>query len=602
MDVAPQSALQTKPFLWGPVKSALIQDAKKHGPDTILKLCYEDHQRVREMMVAVLTDLGRDDADIVKGILDKLLPGAKEPGAPGRVWQLLHKRPSELPRSQFNAATIAVEVAGALGAKEMLQRAALHGDAGVRAVATRHTYLFWEHESEGGFEVLDYTARNVMHGALPDLSAFESLLGLSLTIFFSNAQNTAALRRLQTTWQGTFDKVLGLRGKGGQIGSAVRGFIRERVFSAAINRAFSILEEMPPGWTLISYPDIKAFFRLDAETKALFARYTQYIDNTASFDIEVIRRDLLAGVRVKNGLFALILVNALEVQMSQDPVPWVAFLRELLDGAVSDPQPNHMPYLLPGVASTFMERGHYEPEMVKFFLDAVDILQPYYHERPTIPGMDADYVYAPAAAYLDIYILTRYRMYGNIVSPWLMDRTAGSFARRDRRFMESMLKQALPYVALPCAELEAHSARAALDGLMLLLEQFRASGIADSRDEPDRQFSREFDELVELFLSRLRVHYPNEVDDFLQEQQFSDTRRLKIVTGEPTETIGELIGARSWLFVIDGILFGSQPLRTLYSQVLAQASVCTNERTWLNNMIREIVNVVYGGQALRTEV
>jgi hypothetical protein len=299
-------------------------------------------------------------------------------------------------------------------------------------------------------------------------------------------------------------------------------------------------------------------------------------------------------------LFALILINALEVQMFSDPVPWTPFLRELVEEAVSDPNPNHMLYLLPGVASTFMERGHYEPGIVQFFLDAVDLLQSYYHDQPSIPGMDADYIYAPSAAYLDVYILTRYRMGESIASPWLVERVAAAFAHRDRRFVESMLKQALPYVALPYAELEAHSPRPALDGLLLLLEQFQASGIGDNHDENNRQFAQGFDELVELFLSRLRAHYSDEVDDFLQEQQFSEARRLKIITDEPTETIGELIGARSWLFIIDGILFGSQPLRTLYSQVLVQASVCADERTWLNNMIREIVNVVYGGQAFQT--
>src|SRR5689334_5830619 len=81
-----------KPFLWGPVKSALVQDAKDHGPDTILKLCYEDHQRVKEMMVAVITDLGRDDPDFAHRLARELLPRQEERSTLKRAWRLM--RPS----------------------------------------------------------------------------------------------------------------------------------------------------------------------------------------------------------------------------------------------------------------------------------------------------------------------------------------------------------------------------------------------------------------------------------------------------------------------------------------------------------------------------
>src|SRR5450759_3046439 len=113
---------QSKPFLWGSVKSALIQDAKEHGPDTILKLCHEEHQRVKEMMVAVLTELGRDDTQMVEDILLRFFPQKKEPGTIQRAWQLVRSKAQPEPNKQSSSARkIGVEVAGNLGIKRVLE-------------------------------------------------------------------------------------------------------------------------------------------------------------------------------------------------------------------------------------------------------------------------------------------------------------------------------------------------------------------------------------------------------------------------------------------------------------------------------------------------
>src|SRR4051812_16733949 len=82
---------ESKPFLWGPVKSALLLDAQEYGTQMILDLCYSSEQCVIDMAIQVLTDLGRDAPTSVNAVLDILLPPQVEPGRVQRALQLIRK-------------------------------------------------------------------------------------------------------------------------------------------------------------------------------------------------------------------------------------------------------------------------------------------------------------------------------------------------------------------------------------------------------------------------------------------------------------------------------------------------------------------------------
>ncbi len=104
--------------------------------------------------------------------------------------------------------------------------------------------------------------------------------------------------------------------------------------------------------------------------------------------------------------------------------------------------------------------------------------------------------------------------------------------------------------------------------------------------------------MIQAFLSRLRIYYPNEVEDFLEEQQASEEFRLQVRTHEPIEKVGDLIAKRPWYFVRYHVLRGSLELRSRLIDIFGKAADYKDTQAWGNYVIR-LVNLIYGGQVLR---
>src|SRR6266496_4717147 len=103
---------------------------------------------------------------------------------------------------------------------------------------------------------------------------------------------------------------------------------------------------------------------------------------------------------------------------------------------------------------------------------------------------------------------------------------------------------------------------------------------------------------IQEFLSSLRAYYPNEVDEFLEEQGAENDFRLQVQIHEPEESIGALIGQRSLYFLRDNIIIQSPTLRSYLLYLLAKAADCRNIRVWLDYFLREIINQIYGQEIL----
>ena len=139
--------------------------------------------------------------------------------------------------------------------------------------------------------------------------------------------------------------------------------------------------------------------------------------------------------------------------------------------------------------------------------------------------------------------------------------------------------------------IEAQSPHIALDALELFFQPIMKA--------PAGKEIAEIRRLIQSFLARLRVHYPDAVEDFLEEQDAPEEFRLQVRTNEPVETVGELIGLRSWFFLRDSVLLGSPQLRSLFIHLLEKAADCKNAHEWIEYFIRHTVNVIYGAEALR---
>lgn len=568
-----------KPFLWGGVKSALVQKAKEYGSEIVKQLCFTDQQRVKEMMVGVLDDIGRDNPSHAEAIIRSLIPSETRVTGFQKVWRLFREPRAVTDISARNAWKIAIETASNLNIPWVLWSSASQPDPTIRTVAVRHSYHLWQRDPRAGFEILELLAHKLTSGMIPDVVALESVLGLSLIIFFDHPRDNQILGRLQSVWRDIISRFLGVREKSSLWGNAFRTFVREVLFSFVSTIAFRLFREFPQ-YNVVNYEDLNAFFRLGNLEKSLYRRLIQYLDVKEGYSAEQIENDFLAVLGIRNMHIESVAIMVLVAHITHSPQIFLPFLKKFFEEAQKDPLPS--PYLsdVPNILTAILNRDPMADEVFNFFVYTVEASQKYYSKHRHIPGYNRDkvYHYATPAMYLGPYILYQYQRTGTVKTDWLESRVRDALAEKAVPFFEVLLKQELPLVGI-----ELRTPRAALDALGLFFT------IEDS----------EIGEMIQAFLARLHLYYPDEVDDFLDEQDTPDHFRLWVRTNEPFETVGGLIGIRTWQFLRDDVILGSSALRSLLMRVFAKAADCKDLRAWINYIIREVVNLIYGEEVLR---
>lgn len=589
MNIVAQSAMQSKPFLWGPVKSALIRDAKEHGPDTILKLCYEDHERVKQMMVAVLTELGQDDRILVEGIVRRLFPQAKNPGGLKRALSMVRHTEVSFDTRTRNARRIAVEIAGNLGFDWLLEEAALHPDPATRTAAVRHTYHLWHRDRATVYGILDQISRNIMHGPVPDTAALESVLGLSLTIFLEQTQDREVLDRLQAVWRRVIDSVFGISEKSSLAGAAARGFIREQAFSLAISYMFKALREMPFSH-IINYPDLETSFRRlrqDDRYRQLYQRLVSYIDVDGDYSRERMWADLETALGTRDMLIEAAFILTANAHMIRFPDESLPFVRRLLNIAEHDPRPSQ--YVDDLTFSVFMSavKRPERDDLFNLVEHYMTVCQDYYVRNPLVPELHRERR-GWQGAYIGSYIVLQYLRSGHARVPVVEERVNRAIDADDDQFFRFLIDQELTGMV---AE---HRLGPVFDIVALLLERARAS----AEDVTHQPLFCMIEELMITTLAKTRAISPGEVDDFLEEQQLSDEFQLQVRTNQPVETVGTLIGGGAWTFIMDDVILSAPLLRARLQGALAAATDFPNVRDWLDHILREIINVIYGREIL----
>src|SRR5438270_4176157 len=175
------------------------------------------------------------------------------------------------------------------------------------------------------------------------------------------------------------------------------------------------------------------------------------------------------------------------------------------------------------VLDNVLHRGPMDDAVFNFFVFAVEECQEFYIRHPEAVR-NRNYRTKPEVHDLGPYIFHVYRKTGSVKTAWLETRIQSALARGDTRFFELLLMSELSLIGI-----ERQSPKAALLTVALFFQQ----GSADIRSR------------TQEFLAHLRAYYPNEVDEFLEEQGADNDFRLQVQIHEPEETIATLIGQRS---------------------------------------------------------
>ncbi len=523
----------------------------------------------------VLAYLGLDNPAEVEDILKNLITSEKKTNEFQKIRQLLGKSAVVSDVRSRNSRKIAVEVASNLNILWVLQAAAIQGDPEIRTTAVRYTYQLWQRDLTRGFEILDYLAENATADLLPNFTAIESAFGLSALIFFEYSRDEPMLERLQSIWRKMIANILRIQEGRKRREKVIRRFIRERIVSFVITIALRYLQELP-AYNVVSYEGLEAFFQLGATEKSLYRNLVQYLDVQGSYSIEQMEDDYLKAIKINNLLFKLVTVMGLTVHAYRAPIAFLPYLKKLFEEAKSNVVA--YPYLtdITKVLENVLDHDPMIDDVFEFFVYTVEVCQEFYARYPqTLPNSTNE---APEASYLGPYAVYQYRRTGTARTEWLQTRIQKALSQNNLTFFNLMLTTELPLIGI-----EQEKPLIALDVLALFFQRSNS----------------DIYRMIKSFLARLRGHFPDEVDDFLEEQHASDDFRLQVQTNKPLETIGGLIGQRSWYFLRDDVLVNSSHLQSKFMEILVKAADCKHPKEWLNYFLREIINLIYGEEALR---
>lgn len=565
------------PFLWGAIKSALIQRGARSGLELLEALCATNHQRVKEMMVSVLTELGRDNRAQIEQLLARQLPAQPKTSTQARVRQFLNRPGSALRREELNRKKIAIEVAGNLLIIAPLRAAILHRDPTIRAAGVRSLYAVWQQNHAVGFAVLEQLVEDEIAGIIPNAYALEVVLILSLVIFFDNFTQPEVLRPLRHIWRAVIAKSLHVLERPSRWERAIRDFIRHRLIELAIEVIFRLFKEFP-SYSTVNYQDMEVFFHLEASEKALYRRMVQYLAAHEHYTLADVEEDLLAVLHNRSFFMGAVTVLLFTAKLITDGERCLPILRTFFERAQHDPRPNPFLVEVPLALASALYTNPSSDALFEFFFESMQICQDYYVKNPSVPGLNRDASYKGAEAmYLGFYLYIVYQRERSVATQWLIQRIADMRTQQRAAFFERLLT-----VELPTVGLELRTPNAALSALELLFRE----------NDPVLQ------EQIHTFLARLHLHYPHEVDDFLEQQQAKEYVHAQIAAQEPSDKMGSLIGNRSLRFFQDLVLEPESEVKQSLLQLLEQATVCKNSREWCYLVLREAINKLYGQEIL----
>jgi hypothetical protein len=568
------NVLPRKPFLWGAIKMAIIEQIRANDAEIVKNFCFTDQKPIKEMMVSVLEDFGLEDLGATSTVLNTLLPSQVQPNMLAKIWRYLHASSIIRDPASRNARKIAIEVASKLGQSCILQRGSLYSDPEVRASTVRWLYYLWQHNSDGrtkGFQVLESISLNIFDGVIPNRAALETALGFSFSIFFSHSHDIVVLERLQRVWKPVIAKIFWLNERDLPLVRALKQIVTGFVLDTVVKLAFKLLKEGKIG-AFFNISGLESFFKLGDGEKGLFKRITQSIDIDNDTTKEQLEVDILGAVSCDNLLMMAPCFLTLVAHFAKAPNEYLPLLNQAYKKAIGMRRLNYYVSSFTLVPYTVLVDDSSNDQLYHTFVDMIRTTKEFnknygkLRSRTFIAPSDSDN--------LGPYIVVEYlRRNGSLEKGWFAQLIEAELAENAIAFFKGLL-----FVEMKLVAIDAHQPHAALQVLSLFFNQG----------------SQEVKKMSQEFLSLMRIHYPDEVDDFLLEHSVSDEYCVQVKVNEPIETVGELIGARVWDFLREDMILGSPELRRRLVAMLTKAGNCPNAHTWTRHVFSEVANIVYG--------
>ncbi len=263
------------PFLWGPIKTALVAELGRSNTELYIGLAQIPDDTIKQLLVTALTDYGHDDPQMVRPILETLV-ALKEKG----LGCYLRRRGQckDISPALFNARKVAIETASSLELGEILVTAGCDWSASVRMHTAQHIHLLWNRNAEVGLETLTSLSGQVKNRlGIPRPSVLESMIGASALIAFEHYKDPTVMRSLQQIWRRILERLLFIRESESGLSSALRRRTRAFVVYLAARLLVSLMQLLPSA-SHFSIPELDHFIHLSRDDKRRFKDLLPYLN------------------------------------------------------------------------------------------------------------------------------------------------------------------------------------------------------------------------------------------------------------------------------------------------------------------------------------
>ncbi|MGB3205758.1 MAG: CHAT domain-containing protein [Crinalium sp.] len=580
--------LPNSPYLWGAIKNCLEQQMHILKAEECTSLCIQlvqpHNQRMDEIVIAALIEYGNDEYEKVYRIIEPLLNER-------RGWLRNVVRRGAIFAQCPPAKRIAIDVASSLKISKLIEFALCDFSPAVRAVAIRYAFIYWCGEPEAVFEILKHLISSKGLFKLPTLCRFESAVGLSLLILFEDFKNKTTISNLRQQNQEdddvTIETTLILRNiwrhaikqlllvnpeQAGSIGEQIKGRIRALLLWLVVVFIVKLADEAPSN-SALSIPELNQFFKRDRHLRKrqVLARKIVLFMDVNRTDVRDIRDDLLGLAAERDMMLAWLTGVMLTKHVLAHPKVALPVVKDVFDQAIKVEKPGPFCLLVgPTAIMTEADYGEFQGEALKLYIYMVTN----YLERfkgkcwcklqvRRFTNLDA-ICFAQAGQHEDIPLTSIARHY---IEKMIKD--------KDSAWMKDFIQFELTMRAIESGYLK--FAFSALE----MLVKVKESSVEEA--------------IIEL-LARIRVYNPDEVDDFMESYEL-DERFVKLVrTRVCSETLGDLLGLRSYIFWREAISLGGSPeLWQKWMWLFQQFPECRRLEQWLTILFKFTVNQIYGG-------
>lgn len=573
--------IRQKPFLWGTVKNALVNEVEQTEVSLLWELSAieEQEQIVKQLSVQVLVSLGELNLSQSGIFLTNLLKLA----GLGQVYN----RPKLVSRKHFKetvsssdkqarrAREVAIEVAGELGLSELLKLLILDTQIEVRQLAVRATYYMWQQHPQASFEVLEYVAHKVRLKPGLDPAVLDAFINLVGVFFSKHSQNPAVTGRLREICQLVIANNL-LSPENSRLWSKWIAFLKRKALVELGSRLLVKWMSVLPAYNVYNMTDVAAIFSCTHEEKELFRRIVAYIDIRGDYDKVQVEQDFRAALSVNARMMESILTFALAVRTSTAASEYVPMVVKLFEYARTELPLNMYVNGLPTALSFAVEYNLKADEYFANFERIVEESQIYQLDHPKIPGVEFEYPLSETP-HLAKYLLFQYRREGHLKTEWLNKRIDKALAQNNLLFFQHLVLSELVLVGIDWG-----SPGIALETLGLFL----------------KSATSEIEDVVQSFLARLSLYYPDEVELFLEEQAVAEEFKLQVHLRKPTEPIGLIIGSNLYYFCLNDVILKTDPLLEHLIAIAQKMADCKNLNEWLHYLITYLINLIYGNPVL----